>query len=299
MLLLVLLCGACAFLVRANTTDAQLGVLAPSLLLSILRQMETMEKDRAQDRAQDKLDRAQDKQELLQAIGEVSDAVVTAATSDRVYACARGAAVLLHTKWAELASPMQCSAFPLFSEQPQKDSTIFLTSAHCFGNTTRDGAAFASTTKLYFRSMLQPLTCSLAHNFFCHPSAPAACTAAAPSMDLAIVRCAEPVPVPSTRLSALPPQHFQRAFLYGYSDGLNLDPGLEFEFEGEKRRSVLHLKLVRLAPPFSSRVRRASATAPRCSSSALHPPLLAPVGRAQRCRWPATRAFLTLCQSRA
>ena len=277
MLLFVLLCGACAFLVRANTTDAQLGVLAPSaglarddhLLLGILRQMENMEKDRAQDkldRAQDKLDRAQDKQELLQAIrkvdkdraqdkqellqaiGEVSDAVVTAATSDRVYACARGAAVLLHTKWAELASPMQCSAFPLFSEQPQKDSTIFLTSAHCFGNTTRDGAAFVSTTMLYFRPTLQPLTCSLVHNFFCHPIAPAACTAAAPSMDLAIVRCAEPVPVPSTRLSALPPQHFQRVFLYGYSDGLNLDPGLEFQYEGEKRRSVLHLKLVRLAP---------------------------------------------------
>ena len=67
-------------------------------------------------------------------------------------------------------------------------------------------------------------------------------------MDLAIVRCAEPVPVPSTRLSALPPQHFQRAFLYGYSDGLNLDPGLEFQYEGTQRKSVLHLKLVRLAP---------------------------------------------------
>ena len=123
MLLLVLLCGACAFLVRANTTDAQLGVLGPStgparddLLLGILRKIEKMEEDRAQDRAQDKrellqaidktekdraqdkLDRAQDKKELLQAIGkisdavvEISDAVVTAATSDRVYACARGA----------------------------------------------------------------------------------------------------------------------------------------------------------------------------------------------------------------
>ena len=67
-------------------------------------------------------------------------------------------------------------------------------------------------------------------------------------MDLAIVRCAEPVPVPSTRLSALPPQHFQRAFLYGYSDGLNLDPGLEFQYKGTQRKSVLHLKLVRLAP---------------------------------------------------
>ena len=183
MLFLVTLCGACAFLVRANTTDAQLGVLTPStglarddhLLLGILRKMENLEKDRAQDkldraqdkldRAQDKLDRAQDKQELLQAIGEVSDAVVTAATSDRVYACARGAAVLLHTKWDELVSK-QCSAFPLFSAQPQEDSTIFLTSAHCFGDTNREGASFASTTLLYSRRMPQPLTCSLVHNFF-------------------------------------------------------------------------------------------------------------------------------------
>jgi hypothetical protein len=67
-------------------------------------------------------------------------------------------------------------------------------------------------------------------------------------MDLAIVRCAEPVPVPSTRLSALPSQHFQRVFLYGYSDGLNLDPALEFRYVGQQRKSVLHLKLARLAP---------------------------------------------------
>jgi hypothetical protein len=290
MLLLVLLCGACAFLVRANTTDVQLGALGPSAGPArddgILRQMEKMDKDRAQDkqeqlqartqdkqelllaigkiseaRAQDKQEllqaigeiseaRAQDKQELLLAIGEISDAVVTAATSDRVYACARDSAVLLLTKWAELAEPMLCSAFPLFSAQPQESSTFFLTSAHCFGDIYRDGAAFASTTELHFRTLTRP--CSLVHHFSCHPSASAACTAAAPSMDLAIVRCAEPVPVPSTRLSALPSQHFQRAFLYGYSDGLNLDPNLEFQHVGRhvvrQRKSVLHLKLARLAP---------------------------------------------------
>ena len=68
---LLLLCVACAFLVRANTTDAQLGALGPSagpagdnLLLGILRKLDKMEEDRAQD-----------KQELLRAIGEISEAL--------------------------------------------------------------------------------------------------------------------------------------------------------------------------------------------------------------------------------
>jgi hypothetical protein len=303
-MLLVLLCGTFGYLVAANTTDSQLGVLGPStgparddLLLGILRQMEKMGEDRAQDkqeqllaraqdkqeqllaRAQDKQEQllarlqdkqeqllaraqdkqellraigevsdghAQDKQELLRAIGEVSDAVVTAATSDRVYACARDSAVLLQTFLGKLNTSMHCSAFPLFSTQSQVSSTIFLTSAHCFGDIERAGADFASTTLLFFRSL--SFSCTLGHHFICHPSASAACTAAAPSMDLAIVRCAIPVPVPSTRLSALPLQHFQRAFLYGYSDGLHLDPDLEFHYQHLQRSSVLHLKLARLSP---------------------------------------------------
>ena len=187
-ILLVLLFGTFGYLVAANTTDSQLGALGPStvparddLLLGILRQMEKMGEDRAQDkqeqllaRAQDKQEQllartqdkqellraigvvsdgraqdkqellraigevsdglAQDKQELLRAIGEVSDAVVTAATFDRVYACARDSAVLLQTFLGELNTSMQCSAFPLFSTQSQESSTLFLTSAHCFGN---------------------------------------------------------------------------------------------------------------------------------------------------------------------
>ena len=67
-------------------------------------------------------------------------------------------------------------------------------------------------------------------------------------MDLAIVRCAKPVPVPSTRLSAMPLQHFQRAFFYGFSDGHNLDHSLEHQYKDLQRWSVLHLKLARLSP---------------------------------------------------
>ena len=67
-------------------------------------------------------------------------------------------------------------------------------------------------------------------------------------MDLAVVRCPEPLPVPSTRLSTLPQQHFQRAFMYGFSDGLNLDPVLMYSHHKSVRKTSLHLKFVRLAP---------------------------------------------------
>jgi hypothetical protein len=82
---LLLLCVACAFLVRANTTDAQLGALGPSagpagdnLLLGILRKLDKMEEDRAgilRKLVKMEEDRAQDKQELLRAIGEISEAL--------------------------------------------------------------------------------------------------------------------------------------------------------------------------------------------------------------------------------
>jgi hypothetical protein len=59
------------------------------------------------------------------------------------------------------------------------------------------------------------------------------------------VRCAMPVPVPSTRLSAMPLQHFQRAFFYGFSDGHH---SLEHQYKDLQRWSVLHLRLARLSP---------------------------------------------------
>ena len=174
MLLLVLLCGACALLVRANTTDTQqLGVLGPrddllpvllrkmekmevglihkmekmevdlihkmevdlihkmeKMEVDLIHKMEKMEVDLIHKMEKMEVDRAKDKQELLRAIGEVSDAVgevsdavVSAATSDRVYACARAAAVLLSTPWADRAGSMLCSAFPLFSTQPQASNS--------------------------------------------------------------------------------------------------------------------------------------------------------------------------------
>ena len=67
-------------------------------------------------------------------------------------------------------------------------------------------------------------------------------------MDLAIVRCPEPLPVPSTRLSTLPQQNFQRAGMYGFSDGLNLDPVPTYIWGDSGRKTSLHLKFVRLAP---------------------------------------------------
>lgn len=185
---------------------------------------------------------------LQQSIDQILDAVVTETTSDRVYACAKAAAVMLITpNWAGENTIKQCSAIPLFSALPQTESTHFLTSAQCFTDTDRDGSAFANATMLFIHGDLNR-SCFLVHHFFCHPSASSACPAANPSMDLAIVRCPEPLPVPSTRLSTLPKQHFQRAGMYGFSDGLNLDPVLMYTWGDNGRKTSLHLKFVRLAP---------------------------------------------------
>ena len=257
LIVLLLLCASAL----ANTTDVQLGALgataSPDLgtLVALLLKAEAhrvtdrLEAERRREVAERRHEVAERRHEsLLQAISEISDAVVTAATSERVYACALAGTVLLETlNWAGIDNRSQfCSATPLFSAQPQAESTYFLTSAHCFTDITRDGAAFASATILYFSTLTR--SCSLVHHFFCHPSDPSACTAATPSMDLAIVRCAAPVPVPSTRLAVLPQQHFQRAFLFGFSDGFNLDPGLVYSLKNTTRNLALHLKLVRLSP---------------------------------------------------
>ena len=184
---------------------------------------------------------------LMQSLDHISDAVVTAATSERVYSCARAAAVLLNIpNWAGSNTSMLCSAIPLFSAQPQAESTHFLTSAHCFTDVDQDDATFANATILYHGLINR--SCFLVHHFFYHPGASAAHSAATPSMDLAIVRCPEPLPAPSTRLSTLPQQHFQRAFMYGFSDGLNLDPLLVYSHSSSTRKTSLHLKFARLAP---------------------------------------------------
>jgi hypothetical protein len=155
--------------------------------------------------------------------------------------------LLVTSNWAGRDIGYACTAIPVFSAQPQAWSTHFLTSAHCFTDIVKDGAVFAKATTLYYNGT-HSRSCSLVHHFFCHPSARAACSDAAPSMDLAIVRCAKPLPAPSTRLSALPQQSFQRAFIYGFSAGFNLDPHLMYHYTDAPGGTALHLKFVRLAP---------------------------------------------------
>jgi hypothetical protein len=276
MTLMLLLFGAFPLLAHTNTTDVHMGVLGPSGVGELLPFLQRAEADRLLDRkvaerrhesllqsidqivvtaatrheaAERRHEVAERRHEsLLQSIDQISDAVVTAATSERVYTCAKAAAVLVETlNWAGVINSSKlCSATPFFSAQPHAESTHFLTSAHCFTDFARDGAAFANTAILVHRTLMR--TCSLVHHFFCHPSESAACPAAAPSMDLAIVRCPEPLPAPSTRLSTLPQQHFQRAFVYGFSDGQNVDPLLVYSHKDGSRSAALHLKFARLAP---------------------------------------------------
>jgi len=251
MLLLLLL----ALLTCSSALEVQLGALGTgsedlvvTLLLKAeaerLKDRETTEKWR--EVAEQRYEVAEQRHKSQMAFnGDILDAVATAATSERVYACAKAGAVLLITqKWAGSNNSYLCSATPLFTAQPQAESTHFLTSAHCFTDISRDGAAFASSSILHYPALR--FNCSLVRHFFCRPSTTSNCSQT--SIDLAIIRCSEPVPAPSTHLSVLPQQNFQRVFFYGFSDGYHLDPDLMYTLTGTSRRSALHVKFARLAP---------------------------------------------------
>ena len=93
LLLLLLLLGAFALLARANTTDVQLGVLGPTSVSELLTFLQA-DREMAERRHEEGELRHKS---LLQSIDQIADAVVKGTTSERVYACAKAATVLLQS----------------------------------------------------------------------------------------------------------------------------------------------------------------------------------------------------------
>jgi len=150
---------------------------------------------------------------------DLSESELTPAVSARGDACAR---VTVASSFVILGGALlkQCSAVPLpeplAARAPAEaaSSNFFLTSAHCYKNTT--GELFSSPGVSTLIGGVKG--CTLVAQFS-HPPSPA-------SIDLAVVHCAVAVPLPPTRLSSLVYTAHTRVVLAGFSRGEHLDPAL-------------------------------------------------------------------------
>ena len=163
-------------------------------------------------------------------VDELSESVLTPVVSERVDHCSQK--MVLFAVVTIKTIPIivkQCSAVPvpaLLAELvPFADaasSTFFLTSAHCFANTTDP----ANPVLLGDKAVVQIANstgCVLIKQFlYIHPDD----TGARTHIDVALVHCESPVPVPPPALSDLPYLANTRVALVGYSQGVHLNNSL-------------------------------------------------------------------------
>ena len=102
---------------------------------------------------------------------EISEAVVTSATHERLDACAQNMTLILFApNWANPVNDTQCTAMPMLSASVEAEhTTLLLTSAHCFMNISAplDSARVISKASVfYFRALY---ACRLVHHFFTGP----------------------------------------------------------------------------------------------------------------------------------
>ena len=154
---------------------------------------------------------------LESAIRGVEEALIIPAVAARLEGCAASTVLLFMIPGSEGAY-QQCSAVPLPLEllghasmaTPPAASSYFLTSKHCFFNkTTKEQiAAYAILHKsgVNYRCVLR------AHS----PQ----------SLDIALLFCAHPVPLPPTRLSTLDYAVQLPVAFMGFSEGRHVDPSL-------------------------------------------------------------------------
>jgi hypothetical protein len=154
------------------------------------------------------------------ALADLAESTITPAVAARVEACARSTAIFAVVVLAG-ARFRQCSAVPLPADALGRgaaaaagaESSFFLSSAHCFFNQTT-GLLDARDMDLYVGGATH--SCVLWAHFF---------AAAADALDLAVISCSQPVPVPPTRVSAAPFEPHSLAVLLGHSQGLHADDG--------------------------------------------------------------------------
>ena len=193
------------------------------------------------------------------ALAELAEVSITPAVAARVEACARATAI-----FAVVLLPgghfRQCSAVPLpvdalgAAAAAGVESTFFLSSAHCFFNKT--GLQDAREMNLFVYGGAAH-ACALWAHFF-H---------ADDTLDLAVISCARPVPVPPSRVSAAPFEPHALAVLLGHSQGLHADDSEYFRVTtlNETRHYAPHVRFTRLVAsmqtPQDSRIAGGAATA--------------------------------------
>ena len=187
---------------------------------------------------------------LLGALGEtvltLAEAAVTPAVGARLEACGRSSVVYSLVLLASGKIFKQCSAVPIPGTvaaahgQPPgaSSSTYFLTSAHCFMDGAEPVAALANIS--YRR---RTYACSLLDNFAVHPHEP--------SLDLAIVRCPDDVPISPTKLSAMPYAAHAPAAIVGFTRGWHHDLDMTAGGLGDNNAVfALHTKVAHLSSSF-------------------------------------------------
>ena len=187
---------------------------------------------------------------LLGALGEtvlaLAEAAVTPAVGARLEACSRSSVVFSLVLFASGKIFKQCSAVPIpgtvaaaHGRPPgASSSTYFLTSAHCFMEGAEPVAALANIS--YRR---RTYACILLDNFAVHPHEP--------SLDLAIVRCPDDVPISPTKLSAMPYAAHAPAAIVGFTRGWHHDLDMTAGGLGDNNAVFsLHTKVAHLSSSF-------------------------------------------------
>ena len=187
---------------------------------------------------------------LLGALGEavltLAEAAVTPAVGARLEACGRSSVVFSLVLFASGKIFKQCSAVPIpgtvaaaHGRPPgASSSTYFLTSAHCFMEGAEPVAALANIS--YRR---RTYACILLDNFAVHPHEP--------SLDLAIVRCPDDVPISPTNLSAMPYAAHAPAAIVGFTRGWHHDFDMTAGGLGDDNAIfALHTKVAHLSSSF-------------------------------------------------
>ena len=195
--------------------------------------------------------------DLAESVDDLAESVLTPAVAENVELCVRSmirAAFVFVKGTRRLVS--QCSAVPLPAPLAARvlgavvgSSTLFFTSAHCFVSTTDPGhpyfVGFAASVRVG-----DSADCALlAQHFYTNTTAGAAPERAAGGFDLAVIRCATPVPVPPPALTSRPYVGSARVALAGFSRGAHLDDSLNvFLIDAKGNYTVaLHTKHSRLS----------------------------------------------------
>jgi hypothetical protein len=185
-------------------------------------------------------------------VGDLSESVVTLPVAARAEACARDTvalSIVLGVSADGNVAIAQCSAVPLphglhaAGSAAAASSRFFLTAAHCYRHDVQKGVA-RNQTVLRIGNGKEKHECTLAA-LFDEGQGDAV-------LDLALLYCASPVPVPPTALSLRPYAAQAPVVMLGFTGGSHVNDTVLSDELKPFARHVLHTRLassLQLPPP--------------------------------------------------